>query len=143
MAITQVLTDTFKQDCLDGAQNLGNGGNTLKIALYTSSASLGATTSAYSATNEVSGTGYTAGGATLSSQAVAYDSSNNVAYFDAADPSWSSATITARGALIYNNTKSNASIAVLDFGSDFSSSNGTFQVQFPSAAHNTALIRIS
>ena len=143
MAITQTLTDTFKQDCLDGAQNLGNGGNTLKIALYTSSASLGATTSAYSATNEVSGTGYTAGGATLSSQAVAYDSSNNVAYFDAADPSWSSATITARGALIYNNTKSNASIAVLDFGSDFSSSNGTFQVQFPSAAHNTALIRIS
>ena len=107
MAITQTLTDTFKQDCLDGAQNLGNGGNTLKIALYTSSASLGATTSAYTTSNEVSGTGYTAGGATLSSQAVAYDSSNNVAYFDAADPSWSSARITARGALIYNNTKSN------------------------------------
>ena len=143
MAITQTLTDTFKQDCLDGAQNLGNGGNTLKIALYTSSASLGATTTAYSTTNEVSGTGYTAGGVTLSSQAVAYDSSNNVAYFDSADPSWSSATITARGALIYNNSKSNASIAVLDFGSDFSSSNGTFQVQFPTAAHNTALIRIS
>jgi hypothetical protein len=143
MAITQTLTDTFKQDCLDGAQNLGNGGNTLKIALYTSSASLGATTTAYATTNEVSGTGYTAGGVTLSSQAVAYDSSNNVAYFDAADPSWSSATITARGALIYNNSKSNASIAVLDFGSDFSSSNGTFQVQFPTAAHNTALIRIS
>ena len=143
MAITQTLTDTFKQDCLDGAQNLGNGGNTLKIALYTSSASLGATTTAYATTNEVSGTGYTAGGVTLSSQAVAYDSSNNVAYFDAADPSWSSATITARGALIYNNTKSNASIAVLDFGSDYSSSNGTFQVQLPSAAYNTALIRIS
>ena len=143
MAITQTLTDTFKQDCLDGAQNLGSCGNTLKIALYTSSASLGATTTAYATTNELSGTGYTAGGVTLSSQAVAYDSSNNVAYFDAADPSWSSATITARGALIYNNTKSNASIAVLDFGSDFSSSNGTFQVQFPSAAHNTALIRIS
>ena len=143
MAITQVLTDTFKQDCLDGGHNLGSSGNTLKIALYTSSASLGATTTAYATTNEVSGTGYTAGGVTLSSQAVAYDSSNNVAYFDAADPSWSSATITARGALIYNNSKSNASIAVLDFGSDFSSSNGTFQVQFPSAAHNTALIRIS
>jgi len=143
MAISQTLTDTFLQDCLDGAQNLGNGGNTLKIALYTSSASLGATSSAYSATNEVSGTGYTAGGATLSSQAVAYDTTNNVAYFDAADPSWSSATITARGALIYNNSKSNASIAVLDFGSDYSSSNGTFQVQLPSAAYNTALIRIS
>ena len=143
MAITQTLTDAFKQDCLDGGHNLGNGGNTLKIALYTSSASLGATTATYTTSAEVSGTGYTAGGATLSSQAVAYDSSNNVAYFDAADPSWSSATITARGALIYNNTKSNASIAVLDFGSDYSSSNGTFQVQLPSAAYNTALIRIS
>ena len=143
MAISQTLTDAFLQDCLDGAQNLGNGGNTLKIALYTSSASLGATSASYSATNEVSGTGYTAGGVALSSQAVAYDSTNQVAYFDAADPSWSSATITARGALIYNNTKSNASIAVLDFGSDYSSSNGTFQVQLPSAAYNTALIRIS
>ena len=143
MAITQVLTDTFKQDCLDGGHDLGSSGNTLKIALYTSSATLGATTSAYSATNEVSGTGYTAGGETLSSQAVAYDATNNVAFFDAADPSWTSATITARGALIYNNSKSNAAIAVLDFSSDFSSSNGTFQVQLPSAAHNTALIRIS
>ena len=143
MAITQTLTDTFLQDCLDGAQNLGDGGDTLKIALYTSSATLGATTSAYSATNEVSGTGYTAGGATLSSQAVAFDSSNNVAYFDAADPAFTTATITARGALIYNNSKSNASIAVLDFGSDFTSTAGTFTVQLPSAAHNTAIIRIS
>ncbi len=143
MAITQTLTDTFLQDCLDGGHNLGNGGNTLKIALYTSSASLGATTSAYSATNEVSGTGYTAGGATLSSQAVAFDSSNNVAYFDAADPAFTTATITARGALIYNNSKSNASIAVLDFGSDFTSTAGTFTIQLPSAAHNTAIIRIS
>ena len=94
MAISQTLTDTFLQDCLDGAQNLGNGGNTLKIALYTSSASLGATSSAYSATNEVSGTGYTAGGASLSSQAVAFDSTNQVAYFDAADPAWTTATIS-------------------------------------------------
>lgn len=143
MSITQTLTDTFKQDCLDGAHNLGTSGDTLKIALYTSSASLGATTSAYTTSNEVSGTGYTAGGATLSSQAVSYDSSNNVAFFDAADPSFTSATITARGALIYNNSKSNASIAVLDFGSDFTSTAGTFTVQLPSAAHNTAIIRIS
>ena len=143
MAITQTLTDTFKQDCLDGAQNLGNGGNTLKIALYTSSATLGATTSAYSATNEVSGTGYTAGGATLSSQAVAYDSTNQVAYFDAADTAWTTATITARGAMIYNNSKSNASIAILDFGSDYTSTAGTFTIQLPSAAYNTAIIRIS
>ena len=127
----------------DGGHNLGNGGNTLKIALYTSSASLGATTTAYTTSNEVSGTGYTAGGATLSSQAVAFDSSNNVAYFDAADPAFTTATITARGALIYNNSKSNASIAVLDFGSDFTSTAGTFTIQLPSAAHNTAIIRIS
>ena len=143
MAITQTLTDTFLQDCLDGGHNLGNGGDTLKIALYTSSATLGATTSAYTATNEVSGTGYTAGGATLSSQAVAYDATNQVAFFDAADPAFTTATITARGALIYNNSKSNASIAVLDFGSDFTSTAGTFTVQLPSAAHNTAIIRIS
>ena len=143
MAISQTLTDAFLQDCLDGGQDLGTSGNTLKIALYTSSASLGATSSAYSATNEVSGTGYTAGGESLSSQAVAFDSTNQVAYFDAADPAWTTATITARGALIYNNSKSNAAIAVLDFGADYSSSNGTFQVQFPSAAHNTALVRIS
>ena len=143
MAITQTLTDTFLQDCLDGGHNLGNGGDTLKIALYTSSASLGATTSAYTTSNEVSGTGYTAGGATLSSQAVAFDSSNNVAYFDAADPAFTTATITARGALIYNNSKSNASIAVLDFGSDFTSTAGTFTIQLPSAAYNTAIIRIS
>jgi len=143
MAISQTLTDAFLQDCLDGAQDLGTSGNTLKIALYTSSASLGATTATYTTSAEVSGTGYTAGGVALSSQAVAYDSTNQVAYFDAADLSWSSATITARGSLIYNNTKSNASIAVLDFGSDYSSTNGTFQVQLPSAAYNTALIRIS
>jgi hypothetical protein len=143
MAITQTLTDTFLQDCLDGGHNLGNGGDTLKIALYTSSASLGATTSAYTTSNEVSGTGYTAGGATLSSQAVAFDSSNNVAYFDAADPAFTTATITARGALIYNNSKSNASIAVLDFGSDYTSTAGTFTIQLPSAAYNTAIIRIS
>jgi len=143
MAISQTLTDAFLQDCLDGGQDLGNGGNTLKIALYTSSASLGATTASYNNSNEVSGTGYTAGGASLSSQAVAFDSTNQVAYFDAADPAWTTASITARGALIYNNTKSNASIAVLDFGSDYTSTAGTFTVQLPSAAYNTAIIRIS
>ena len=94
MAISQTLTDTFLQDCLDGAQNLGDGGDTLKIALYTSSATLGATTSAYTATNEVSGTGYTAGGATLASQAVAYDATNQVAFFDAADPAFTTATFS-------------------------------------------------
>ena len=143
MAISQTLTDAFLQDCLDGGHNLGTSGNTLKIALYTSSASLGATTATYTTSNEVSGTGYTAGGATLSSQAVAYDSTNQGAYFDAADPAWTTATITARGAMIYNNSKSNASIAILDFGSDYTSTAGTFTIQLPSAAYNTAIIRIS
>ena len=143
MAISQTLTDAFLQDCLDGAQDLGTSGNTLKIALYTSSASLGATTATYTTSAEAGGTGYTAGGTSLSSQAVAFDSTNQVAYFDAADPSWTTATITARGALIYNNTKSNASIAVLDFGSDYTSTAGTFTIQLPSAAYNTAIIRIS
>ena len=143
MAISLTLTDAFLQDCFDGGQDLGTSGNTLMIALYTSSAALGATSASYSATNEVSGTGYTAGGATLSSQAVAFDSTNQVAYFDAADPAWTTATITARGALIYNNTKSNASIAVLDFGSDYTTTAATFTIQLPSAAYNTAIIRIS
>ena len=143
MAISQTLTDAFLQDCLDGGQDLGTSGNTLKIALYTSSASLGATTATYTTSAEASGTGYTAGGTSLSSQAVAFDSTNQVAYFDSADPSWTTATITARGALIYNNTKSNASIAVLDFGSDYTSTAGTFTIQLPSAAYNTAIIRIS
>ena len=107
MAITQTLTNVFKQDCLDGAQNLGTSGDTIKIALYTSSATLNASTTAYTTSNEVSGTGYTAGGTTLSSQSVTLDTTNGVAFFDAADPTFSSATITARGALIYNNTKSN------------------------------------
>ena len=143
MAISQTLTDAFLQDCLDGGHDLGTSGNTLKIALYTSSASLGATTATYTTSAEVSGTGYTAGGATLSSQAVAYDSTNQVAYFDAADPAWTTATITARGAMIYNNSKSNASVAILDFGSDYTSTAGTFTIQLPSAAYNTAIIRIS
>ena len=89
MAITQTLTNVFKQDCLDGAQNLGNGGDTIKIALYTSDATLNASTTAYTTSNEASGTGYTAGGTTLSSQSVTLDTSNGVAFFDAADPSFS------------------------------------------------------
>jgi len=143
MAISQTLTDAFLQDCLDGAQNLGRWWRHFKNSIIHIKCNTWSTTSAYTTTNEVSGTGYTAGGATLASQAVAYDATNKVAFFDAADPAFTTATITARGALIYNNTKSNASIAVLDFGSDFTSTAGTFTVQLPSAAHNTAIIRIS
>ena len=105
--------------------------DTFKIALYTSSATLGATHMAYSTTNEVSGTGYTAGGATLTT--VAPTSSGTTAFVDFNDPSFTSATITARGALIYNSSKSNKAVAVYDFGSDQSTTNGTFTITIPSA----------
>ena len=144
MAITQTLTDTFKQDCLDGAQNLGNGGNTLKIALYTSSASLGATTSAYSATNEVSNSGqYTAGGGALTNNGTSI--SAGVARADFADRSFTGVTLTARGALIYNTSSAvtNAAVCVLDFGADKTATSGTFTIQFPAATSTAAILRIS
>ena len=143
MSITQTLTNVFKQDCLDGAQNLGTSGDTIKIALYTSSATLNATTTAYTTSNEVSGTGYTAGGTTLSSQSVTLDTTNGVAFFDAADPSFTSATITARGALIYNTSSSDKAVCVLDFGGDKTSTAGTFTIQFPAATDTQAILRIA
>ena len=142
MAITQVLTDTFKQDCLDGAQNLGNGGNTLKIALYTSSATLAADTTAYTTSNEVSGTNYTAKGNTLTR--VDPTTSGTTALTDFADTTWSSSTITARGALIFNeDTSGDTSVLVLNFGSDKSSSSGDFTIAFPAADASNAIIRIA
>jgi hypothetical protein len=115
--------------------------DTMKIALYTNSATLNATTTAYSATNEVVGTGYTAGGNTLTGNAIS--SNGTTAWITFSDSSWTTATITARGALIYDSTKSNAAIAVLDFGADKVSTAGTFTVQMPVAAASTALIRIA
>tara|TARA_R100000234_G_C4959981_1_gene161317 strand:- start:227 stop:646 length:420 start_codon:yes stop_codon:yes gene_type:complete len=138
MAITQTMTDTCKEDLLTGDVHFDT--DTFKIALFTSDATLDASTTAYSTTNEVSGTGYTAGGNTLSGASVTV--SDNVAFVDFADTTWASSTITARGALVYNTSNSNASIAVLDFGSDKTSSNSTFQVTFPAASATTALIRI-
>jgi len=137
MAITQAMCTSFKADILNKEQDLE--ADTLKIALYTSSATLGATTTAYSATNEVSGTGYSAGGVTLTSTTVA--TTGTTAYFDAADPEWTSASFTARGALIYNSTNADKAIAVLDFGGDFTVSSGTFRIVFP-AAGAAAIIRI-
>ena len=139
MAITQALCTVFKEDLMNAGRNLTS--DTLKLALYTSSASLGAATTAYSTSNEVSGTGYSACGATLSSVSVSTD--GTTAIFDAANVSFTSATITARGALIYNSSNSNSAICVLDFGSDKSSSNGTFEIQFPAANASNALIRIA
>lgn len=137
MAITQAMCTSFKADVLNKEQDLD--ADTLKIALYTSSATLGAATTAYSTTNEISGTGYTAGGVTLTSTTVA--TTGTTAYFDAADPEWTSASFTARGALIYNSTNADKAIAVLDFGGDFTVSSGTFRIVFP-AAGASAIIRI-
>jgi hypothetical protein len=115
--------------------------DTMKIALYTNSATLDATTTAYTTSNEVVGTGYTAGGNTLTGNAISY--SGTTAWITFSDSSWTTATITARGALIYDSSKSNAAIAVLDFGADKTSTAGTFTVQMPVAAASTALIRIA
>ena len=129
MAITTAMCTSFKKELLEAEHDFT--ADTFKIALYTSSATLGASTTAYSTTNEVSGTGYTAGGATLTT--VAPTSSGTTAFVDFNDPSFTSATITARGALIYNSSKSNKAVAVYDFGSDQSTTNGTFTITIPSA----------
>ena len=140
MAITQAVCNSFKQALLQGLHDLD--GHTLKLALYTSSATLGPTTTAFSTTNESSGTNYTSGGATISNVAVSL--SGTVAFVDFDDVSFSSATISAAaGALIYNSSASNRAIAVLDFGSTKSVSRGTLTVTLPSASATTALIRIS
>ena len=142
MAITQAMCTSFKQELLEAVHNFKNsGGDTFKIALYTSSASLGAGTTAYTTSNEVSGTGYTAGGNTLTR--VDPSSSGTTAITDFADSTWSSATITARGALIYNDTDSDKAVAVLDFGADKTSTGGDFTVQFPAADARNAIIRIA
>jgi len=130
MAITQAMCTSFKKELLEAVHNFKNsGGDTFKIALYTSSATLSAATTAYSATNEVSGTNYTAEGNTLTR--VDPSSSGTTGFTDFADTTWSSATMTARGALIYNSSDSNKAVAVLDFGADKSSSGGDFTIQFP------------
>ena len=140
MAITQAVCNSFKQEILQGLHDLD--GHTLKLALYTSSATLGPTTTAFSTTNESSGTNYTSGGATISNVAVSL--SGTVAFVDFDDVSFSSATISdAAGALIYNSSASNRAIAVLDFGGTKSVSSGTLTVTLPSASATTALIRIS
>lgn len=142
MAISTAFCTSFKQGLMQGLHNFDNpGGNTFKIALYTSSATLGASTTAYSATNEATGTGYTAGGNTLTS--VSPTSSGTTAYVDFADTTWSASTITANGALIYNANSSNASCVVLAFGSDKSSSNGDFSIIMPTANATDAIIRIA
>ena len=138
MAITQAMATSFKSEILQEGHNLAS--DTLKIALYTSSATLGASTTAYTTSNEITGTGYTAGGVTLTNQTVS--TSGTTAFFDADDPTWTSASFTARGALIYNSTNADKAIAVLNFGGDFTVSSGTFRIVFPAAGAN-AIITIA
>ena len=144
MAITQAMVTSFKVGVLDGTFDFSSDTTqTFKIALFTSAATLDATTTAYSVTNEVSGTGYTAGGNTLSISANPA-STGTTAFLDFADTTWSSATITARGALIYlADGGTNPAVAVLDFGSDKTSTAGDFTIVFPAADASNAIIRIA
>lgn len=138
MAFEQTLTTSFKQEILLGVHDLET--DTIKMALYLATADLGAATTVYTTSGETSGTGYTAGGKTLTGVTVL--TSGTTAYVDFADPSWDPAAFTARGALIYNASKSNKAIAVLDFGSDKTATT-TFTVQMPANTATSALIRIS
>ena len=150
MSVQQTATTSFKVELLQAVHNFGpTTPNTFKVALYTAAANIGPTTTVYSATNEVSssGTGYTAGGNTLTIN-VSPTSGNNsssvpTAYISFANTSWTSASFTCRGALIYNVTQGNKSVAVLDFGTDKTVSNDTFQIVFPTADANSAIVRIS
>lgn len=147
MAITTAMCTSFKGELLEGKHNFASaGGHTFKIALYTSSATLGASTTDYSVTNEVSGVGYSAGGNTLTNNGVS--TSGTTGFVDFADTTWSTATITANGALIYNTTTAGGSgtteaVAVLAFGGDKTSTAGDFVIQFPTADASNAIIRIA
>ena len=144
MAISQAMCTSFKVGILGGDFDFSSGtAQVFKIALYTSSATLDAATTAYSVTNEVAGTGYSAGGNTLTISTNP-TSSSTTAFLDFADTTWSTATITARGALIYlANGGTNPAVAVLDFGSDKTSTAGDFTIQFPTADASNAIIRIA
>ena len=140
MAITQAMCTSFKVDLLDGEQDFG--ADTFKIALFTSAATLDASTTAYATTNETTGTGYTAGGNALTVSTTP-TSSGTTAYISFANTTWSTASITARGALIYNSTNANKAVAVLDFGADKTSTAGDFTINFPTANATSAIIRIA
>ena len=150
MAITSAICSSFKQDLLQGKHDFdSSGGHTFKIALFTSSASLGASTTDYSTSNEISntsGSAYSAGGATLTNQGVSL--SSTTAFTDFADVSYTSASFTANGAMIYNTTTDVGSsttdaVAIIAFGSDKTATNGTFTIQFPAADASNAIIRLA
>jgi len=144
MAITQAMCTSFKKGLLDGTFDFSSGtSQVFKIALYTSSASLDATTTAYTTSNEVTGTGYVALGNTLTISTNP-TTSGTTAFLDFADSTWASSSITARGALIYMyNGGTNPSVAVLDFGADKTSSSGDFKIVMPTADATNAIIRLA
>ncbi len=143
MAITQAMCTSFKKELMTATHNFtASSGNTFKLALFTSSATLGAATTAYATTNEASGTNYTAGGAALTN--VTPTTSGTTALTDFADLTFSNATVTANGALIYNDSASgDPSVVVLAFGGDKTSTAGDFTIQFPTADASNAIIRIA
>lgn len=143
MAITQAICSSWKAEMPQGLHDFTNGtGDTFKIALYTSSATLNASTTVFTDTGEVSGTGYSTGGIALTNVTPVLDSTTGVIDFD--DATFSGVTLTGiRGALIYNSTNGNRAVCVLDFGGDQSVSAGNFTVQFPAAAAATAILRIA
>ena len=146
MAITQAMCTSFKKELLEGKHDFTNGADAMKLALFTSSATLSAATTDYSTTNEASGTGYSAGGGALTN--VTPTSSGTTAFTDFNDLTFSSSSITARGAMIYNTQTGGGSgttdaVAILDFGADKTSTNGDFTIQFPTADASNAIIRIA
>ncbi len=143
MAITQAMATSFKKELLEAKHNfLSSGGNDFKLALYTSSATMSAATTAYTTTNEVTGTNYTAKGASLTR--VNPSTSGTTAFTDFADLTFGTATITARGCMIYNDTASgDPAVAVFDFGGDKTSTAGSFTISFPTADASNAVIRIA
>ena len=152
MAINSAICNTFKGELLEAKHSFpASGGHTFKLALFTSSASLGASTTAYSTSNEItnaSGSAYTAGGKALTNNGVTSSSGASTAFVDFADAQFTSASFTANGAMIYNTTTAGASnttnaVCILAFGGDFTASSGTFTVQFPTADTSNAIIRIS
>ena len=143
MAITSAICNSFKTELLTGTHNFSaSGGNTFNLALYTSSASLGASTTAYTTSNEVSGSGYTAKGNALTSVDPAL--SGSTAVCDFADTSFTSASFTARGCLIFNDSATgDPAVCAIDFGADKTVTSGTFTIQFPTADASNAIIRIA
>ena len=142
MAITSTLTTSFKKELLEAVHNFSaSGGNSFKLALYTSSATLGATTTAFTTTGQSSGTNYTSGGSALTN--IAPTSSGTTGFCDFSDLTFGTATVTARGCMIYNDTNSDKSVATIDFGGDKTSTAGDFTIVFPAAAASTSIIRIA